>query len=363
MAGHRRQAIQRERRSTWQKRPPTCRAEKEQIAKELQEIGILAQQSATEVDRLARRNAELETRLAQIESNLDTVPRADIQNIYTAVRREQGRLFMMRGQAENLQGNRESLGRYQDLLDRVIQILGQYDPSSARMAQADAGYTPAQSMIVRVIEAQETEKQRLARLMHDGPAQLLTNVILQAEICQRLLDTDPVRAREELENLKTEVHKTFQRTRTIIADLRPMMLDDLGLVPTLRRYVRSWSEETEIEAEFVSAGRQHRLAPYAEVTIFRVVQEVLENAAKHANPTHVQVTLRLDERTARAIVEDDGTGFDVDEALAKADEQRTIGLPLIRDRAQMLGGTLEIDSTLGQGTRILLEIPETESPA
>jgi two-component system sensor histidine kinase DegS len=217
-------------------------------------------------------------------------------------------------------------------------------------------------MIVRVIEAQETEKQRLARLMHDGPAQLLTNVILQAEICQRLLDTNPAQAREELETLKTEVHKTFQRTRTIIADLRPMMLDDLGLVPTLRRYVRSWSEETEIEAEFVSAGREHRLAPYAEVTIFRVVQEVLENAAKHATPTHVQVTLRLDESTARAIVEDDGIGFDVDEALAKADEQRTIGLALIRDRAQMLGGTLEIDSTPGSGTRVLLEIPETESP-
>jgi len=339
-----------------------CRAEREQTAKELKEIEILAQQSATEVERLARRNAELENRLRQIESNFDTVPRADIQSIYTAVRREQGRLFMMRGQAETLQGNRESLGRYQDLLDRVIQVLGSFDPASARMLQGEEGYTPAQSMIVRVIGAQETEKQRLARLMHDGPAQLLTNVILQAEICQRLLDTDPARAREELENLKTEVNKTFQRTRTIIADLRPMMLDDLGLVPTLRRYVRSWSEETGIEAEFVSTGREHRLAPYAEVTIFRVVQEALENAAKHAAPSHVQVTLRLDEKTARAIVEDDGTGFDVDEALAEADERRTIGLPLIRDRAQMLGGTLDIDSTPGSGTRVLLEIPETESP-
>jgi two-component system sensor histidine kinase DegS len=141
------------------------------------------------------------------------------------------------------------------------------------------------------------------------------------------------------------------------------MLDDLGLVPTLRRYVRTWSEDTGIEAEFNSSGREHRLAPYTEVTIFRVVQQLLENAAKHANPSRVQVIVQLDGRTARAIVEDDGSGFDVQEAMASADERKTIGLALIQDRAQMLGGTLDIDSSLGRGTRVTLEIPETERPA
>jgi two-component system sensor histidine kinase DegS len=337
-----------------------CRAEREQIAKELKEIDILAQQSATEVERLAQRNAELESRLRQIESNFDTVPRADIQSIYNAVRREQGRLFMMRGQSETLQTNRKGLHRYQELLDRVIEALGQFDPSMARTARAELGLAPGQSMVVRVIEAQETEKQRLARLMHDGPAQRLTNVILQAEICQRLLDTDPARAREELENLKAAVNKTFQLTRTFIADLRPMMLDDLGLVPTLRRYVRIWSEEIGVEAEFTASGGEQRLPPYAEVTIFRVVQEALENAGKHANPSHVQVSLRLDGQTAHVLVEDDGSGFDVQEALAAADERRTIGLALIQDRAQMLGGTLDIDSAIGRGTRVLLEIPQID---
>lgn len=340
-----------------------CRAERDQTAKELKEIEILTQQSLTEVERLASRNADLENRLRQIESNFDTVPRADIQNIYNAIKREQGRLFMMRGQAELLQGNKEHLTRYQALLDNVLGVFDQYEPTSSPRDADEPGFKPAQSLVVRVIEAQETEKQRLARLMHDGPAQLLTNVILQAEICQRLLDTDPQRARQELDNLKEEVNKTFQRTRMLIADLRPMMLDDLGLIPTLRRYVRMWSEETEIEAEFTSASREHRLAPHAEVTVFRVVQEVLENAARHANATHVQVTLHLDNNTARTIIEDDGVGFDVEEALAKADERRTIGLALIRDRARMLGGTLDIDSAPGRGTRVVLDIPETELPA
>jgi two-component system sensor histidine kinase DegS len=162
-----------------------------------------------------------------------------------------------------------------------------------------------------------------------------------------------------LDNLKAEVNKTFQRTRMLIADLRPMMLDDLGLIPTLRRYVRMWSEEHEIKAEFTSASREHRLPSHAEVTVFRVVQEVLENTARHANASHVKVTLHLDGATARTIIEDDGIGFDVDEALAKADERRNLGLALIRDRAHMLGGTLEIESGPGSGTRVVLDIPET----
>jgi two-component system sensor histidine kinase DegS len=335
-----------------------CRAEREQISKELEEISILAQQSASEVERLAQRNADLETRLHHVESNFDTVPREDIQNVFNAVRREQGRLFMMRGQSETMEVNRQGLQRYQTLLDRVTEVLGKFDPLASGSAREELGTMPGQSMVVRVIEAQETEKQRLARRIHDGPAQLLTNVILQAEICQRLLDSDPDRAREELENLKSEVHKTFQRTRTFIADLRPMMLDDLGLVPALRRYVETWSEEKGIQADFTASGGEQRLPLYAEVTIFRVVQEALENAGKHANPSRVQVSLRLDGQTAHVLVEDDGSGFDVQEALAAAGERRTIGLALIQDRAQMLGGTLDIESATGRGTRLLLEIPQ-----
>jgi two-component system sensor histidine kinase DegS len=348
-----------ETRSPVQQLLEECRTEREQTSKELKEIEILVRQSSTEVEKLVRRNAEITNRMRQIESNFDTVPRADIQNIYTTVQKEQGRLFMMRGQLEKLQGNQESLVRYQDLLDRVIRVLEHAEPARGMPSSFDAELAPAQSIVVRIIEAQESERRRLARQMHDGPAQLLTNVILQAEICQRLLDSNPRQAREELDNLKAEVNKTFQSTRTFIADLRPMMLDDLGLVPTLRRYVGTWSEKTGIQAEVIFAGREHRLAPYTEVTIFRVVQELMDNAAKHANPSRLQVTLQLDGQTARAIVEDDGSGFDVDEVLSAVDERKTIGIASIMDRAQMLGGVLRFDSVPGRGTKATLEIPET----
>jgi len=335
-----------------------CLTERAQVEKQLNEVDIMIRQSTAEVDKLGRRNAEITNRLRQIESNFDTVPRSDIQNIYNAYVKEQGRLFVMRGQLEKLQANQEGLQKRAELLDQVVSVLEQAGSQSMGAVSPVTGYTPEQSMVVRIIEAQENERQRLSRQMHDGPAQRLTNVILQAEICQRLLDSDPARARVELENLKEEVNKTFQKTRTFIADLRPMMLDDLGLVPTLRRYVANWKDKTGTGAELTVTGNEHRLAPYCEVTIFRAIQQLMENVEQHANPSHVLVAVQLDGQTVRAMVEDDGVGFDIDEVLAQAGARKTIGIASIIDRVEMLGGSLTFDSARGRGTKAMLEVPE-----
>jgi two-component system sensor histidine kinase DegS len=293
-----------------------------------------------------------------MEGSFDTVPRSDIRSVYTSAQREQGRLFMMRGQLEKLQANQESLGKRREFLVKTLNILEQIGPGIVGRTARETEFTTAQSMVVRIIEAQERERQSLSRRMHDGPAQLLTNLILQAEICQRLLDGDVGRAREELENLKTEVNKTFQRTRSFIADLRPMMLDDLGLVPTLRRYVDGWGQSEGIQTKLDIVGTDHRLASHTEVTIFRAIQQLMENAAQHANPSQVRVTLELDGEMATAVVEDDGVGFDIDEVMAAADERKTIGISSIIDRAQMLGGSLRFESGPGRGTKAILQIPE-----
>jgi len=336
-----------------------CIAEQEQVAAQVREVEIFIRQSTEEVEKLARRNAEIENRLQQMEANFDTIPRADIPNIYNAARKAQGRLFMMQGQLDKLKSDHENLEKYRALLSSVIEILRSVASSGATAAVTDTSFSPEQSMVVRIIEAQENERLRLSRQMHDGTAQHLTNVILQSEICQRLLDTDPARARVELEKLKEEVNHTFQRTRTFISDLRPMMLDDLGLVPTLKRYVASWSEKTGIKGDLTVVGKEHRLAPYTEVTIFRAVQQLVENAEQHANPSNVQVTLELNGQMARATVEDDGVGFDIDEVMAAADARKTIGIASIMDRVQMLGGSLNFDSVRGRGTKAVLEVPES----
>jgi two-component system sensor histidine kinase DegS len=195
--------------------------------------------------------------------------------------------------------------------------------------------------------------------MHDGPAQSLNNLILQAEICERLFDTDPVQARVELGNLKNAVHVTFHRIRDFILTLRPMMLDDLGLVPTLKQYVQGFEDKTELSTNFTVMGRETRLPDHIEVALFRAIQELLNNVDSHAHATHVHVTLDFQDRQIVASVEDDGSGFDANEIQSTTQQRRGLGLSTIQERAEMLGGRVQFESRIGRGTKVRIEIPST----
>jgi two-component system sensor histidine kinase DegS len=331
----------------------------EQTQGELKEVDLFIQQTTTEVERLAQRNTQVTNRLRQIEATLDTMPREDIQEAYMAVLDTQQRLFTMRGQLEKLQSNQRLLSRRLDLLHEVLDVANQAEYGS--QVAGDAGGImgeggPAQPLAVRIIEAQERERQRLSRQMHDGPAQSLTNLILQAEICERLFDTDADRARTELISLKNAVAATFQKVKGFILNLRPMMLDDLGVVPTLRRYVDSFAENSEVMTNLTITGKERRLEPYKEVTIFRLTQELLNNAAEYAHASSVQINLDLGDEMVRVSVEDNGSGFELTETLASPDADR-LGLAMIRERVEMLGGRIHFDSSVGRGTKVSFELP------
>lgn len=329
--------------------------EYEQTQRELKEIDLLIQQTTSEVERLAQRNTQVTNRLRQVEAMLDTIPRQDIREAYTAVIETQQRLFTMRGQLEKLQSNQRSMTRYLDLLHNVLDIAGHAEYES----QVEAGRAksePAQPLVVRIIEAQERERQRLSRQMHDGPAQSLTNLILQAEICERLFDIDPDRARNELINLKAAVAATFQKVRGFILNLRPMMLDDLGIVPTLRRYVDSFAENSGVSTHLTVTGKEWRLESYKEVTIFRIIQELLNNAYEHGHATSIQINLDMGDDLVRVSVEDNGSGFELSDALASQTADQ-FGLATIRERVEMLGGEIHFDSGVGRGTKVSFEIP------
>ena len=192
--------------------------------------------------------------------------------------------------------------------------------------------------------------------MHDGPASSLSNFILQAEICQRFFDVNPDRARAELNSLKGAAATSFETVKDFIFELRPMMLDDLGVVPTLRRYVETLQEKEDIQISITITGTERRLEGHIEITAFRAVQELLNNARRHSQATQLQVLLDLSSDNLLAVVEDNGSGFNVEEALSSSNT-RTIGLSTIRERIEMLGGELKVESSLGQGTRAEFTIP------
>jgi two-component system, NarL family, sensor histidine kinase DegS len=324
------------------------------VERELREINMLVDQSRGEVDKLAQRNSTIASHLRQLQSNLEAVPRADLKTAYDAAADAQQRLFTMRGQLEKLQSEQTSLQRLLDQITKTREVLESL-PLAGRSSGGEDGQEGSQPPIVRIINAQEAERRRLSRAMHDGPAQSLTNFVLQAEIVQRLFENDPDRCRAELSNLKTAATATFSKVREFIAELRPMMLDDLGLMPTVRRYVTSFNEKSGITTQLAITGEERRLEPYREVTAFRAVQELMTNARQHSQASDLKVNLDIDENRVRIVVEDNGKGFDAKPIFGQG--AKTVGLPSLKERVEALGGELDLDSDPGQGTRVSLEIP------
>jgi len=330
--------------------------EYEQTQTELKEVDLLIQQTTSEVERLAQRNTQVTNRLRQVEAALDTVPREDIREAYAAVLDTQQRLFTMRGQLEKLQSNQRNMTRYLDLLRNVLEVAGRADYELQGLEGEGEEGESARPLVVRIIEAQERERQRLSRQMHDGPAQSLTNLILQAEICERLFDTDPDQARTELTSLKNAVAGTFQKVKGFILNLRPMMLDDLGVIPTLRRYVDGFTDNSGVVTNLTVTGKERRLESYKEVTVFRLIQELLNNAYEYGNASSVQISVDMGDELVRVAVEDNGSGFELGESLASPDADR-LGLATMRERVEMLGGQIRFDSGLGRGTKASFELP------
>lgn len=337
--------------------------ELERIQGELRELDVLIRQSTAEVERLAQRNLQAQNRVRQMEMNFDTVPREDIKALYTAAHEMQMRLFMMRSQIEQLQNKQRILEQYAEMLQRVVEFADTVESvpgtSALRLSDEEGEFVPLDSMamVAQLIEAQESERLNLARQMHDGPAQSLTNLILQAEVCQRLFDMDADRARVELNNLKNAVNTTFQQIRDFIFDLRPMMLDDLGLVPTVKRYVEALQKKVPFAIRLQVFGDEQRFDPTIEITLFRTLQELLRNVERHANASNVLVTLDRQGDEVILTVEDDGVGFDVGSVLRTSAQQKRIGLTTLQERIEMLQGKMQVDSAAGRGTRVQVRMP------
>jgi two-component system sensor histidine kinase DegS len=330
--------------------------EHEQAQQTLREVTLMLEQSQSELTKLTQRNATIAAQLQQVQSHIDTLPRNDIRAAYTTALEAQQRLLMMRGQLDKLQNDQEALQRYIKHLDKVRTFLSS-DTPRGKTGRGNSG----SASLEMVINAQEAERQRLSRQMHDGPAQALSNFIVQTEIANRLLDIDAKRAKEELDNLKNSAMNTFKEVRTFIFELRPMMLDDLGLFPTVRRYVDNFKDQTGADINLTLKGSERRLESYLEVMIFRAIQELVGNAYRHNqdNPTKPQINIQIsmDENVTKISVADNGKGFDP----TSLQNKQGLGLKLIRERVELLGGYMEMDADLGKGVRVSFQVPTLEA--
>ena len=202
----------------------------------------------------------------------------------------------------------------------------------------------------------EDERMRIARDMHDGPAQLLANLVLKAEIVERFLDHDPSLVRDELADFKAIVRIALEETRRLIFDLRPMTLDDLGLVPTVRNFLTDFERRWGIQCRFTLIGAERRLPREREAALFRILQEAVTNARKHAVASVVEVTVSMSARRVTVTVHDDGHGFDVAATEQTAARDGHLGLTSMRERAALEGALLDLVSGRDQGTTVRVSL-------
>lgn len=319
------------------------------IHQEIQENERLLPQSQQEVEKLSRKNASITAELQKIQSHTDEFSQHELRMGYEAALETQQRLYFMSGKVEKVQSQIQQLHRQLNWLENIRQLL---EGLRNQLGGAGKGFHSAEG-VEMIIQAQEAERQRLSRQMHDGPAQALSNFILQTEIAMRLFELDPVKAKEELESLKLSATQAFQKVRDFIFELRPMMLDDLGLAPTVRRYVDAMRSIPGTSIQLTLTGMERRLEPYLEVMVFRAIQELLGNSVRHSQASEVRLKMDMGDNAVKVMIDDNGKGFDPE--ILK--ERTNMGIKVIRDRVEMIGGEFQLDTRIGEGTRISFTIP------
>ncbi|RME45496.1 MAG: HAMP domain-containing protein [Chloroflexi bacterium] len=212
-------------------------------------------------------------------------------------------------------------------------------------------------LVKKLISAQEEERRRIARELHDQYAQALTALSMSIEATERAFPENQAPLKSQLESIKTLTARTLDQTYDLIFDLRPTILDDLGLVPAVRWYAESRLEPLGVSVHLETEGLQERLSPELETACYRVIQEALLNIAKHARARHVSIRLSLAQGRLQARVEDDGQGFDLEAVRRSTASGRGMGLLGMQERVELLGGILRIDSVPGHGTRVWIEVP------
>ena len=371
---------------------------------ELTEVDQLITQAKSEATRHEGRRAAATEKFEALGPNGD--PKESLDQATSLVTLTK-RAALMETQVDVLEGKRRALARYRDALVEYLAAMGALDPSMVlptgvspadAIDMADGDDAPMPAAVSRlVLGAQEDLRREIARAMHDGPAQSLTNIVLQAQIVERLVVRDPTSAAGEVRQLVAMVQHTLDATKSFIFDVRPMVLDDLGLVPTLRRATRERGRRAGIPVEFESMGQDRRLPMDLESGLFRMLDEALAGYLGAA-PDHV--TLRLDwaeqlearigatraiadaRRVSNVDVPEPESGKDLPPALAAMFEQRLedqrqaaekavrdsiVALPAdnwreIQGRASSIGVTAELLSD-GSEVRLVADLPPLETPS
>lgn len=341
------------------------RQEFQQLHRELE----LVKQQVIEVIHKADKTEEsaklARTRLAEVSKHFQKYSESDIRDAYENANKYQIDLSIIRQTEKQLREKRDELERRILALNETVQkaeslagqisvVLNYLNGDLRKINELVQDAKQKQEFGLQIIEAQEEERKRVSREIHDGPAQLMANVLIRSELLEKIyVEKGTDAARAEIKDLRVMVRDSLKEVRRIIYDLRPMALDDLGLVPTLDKYLRNVKDRSGKVVELHALGQARRFPTKMEIAIFRLIQESVSNAVKHSDANLIEVKLEFTQKFISIYIRDDGKGFDT----SKPAKSNSFGMMGMRERVELLEGTIKVKSRLNYGTSVYIQIP------
>ncbi|MFK9090224.1 sensor histidine kinase [Bacillus salipaludis] len=342
-----------------------CRQDYENMTTELTNIKQMMVNLIEEGDKLEGQVQKARVMLSEVSMNFKRYTEEEVREAYEKAHQLQmdlsinwqykKQLLEKRDDLERrLVGLHQTIDRADQLISQISVVMNYLTSDLKQVGEALENAKAKQDFGLKIIEAQEEERKRLSREIHDGPAQMLANVIMRSDLIERVYrERGPDEAFSEIHDYKIMVRSALYEVRRIIYDLRPMALDDLGLVPTLRKYLQTIEEyHNQSKINFVNVGLESRLPTKYEVALFRIIQESVQNALKHANACEIKVKLEITNAAITVMIKDNGVGFDT--AKQKPESFGMIGM---RERVDLLRGEITFDSKIGKGTDVFIRVP------
>jgi len=345
-----------------------ARLECESIKSELKSIKEKVSKIIDEVDALELKEKKSRTRLLIVSKNFNIYTESDIKEAYETTHNLQIQLILKRQEEKDLIRQRTDLElklkRSEETLEKAERLITQVGVAMEylsgnldNLVKTVDSVSKYQYFGMKIIESQERERRRVAREIHDGPAQSMSNLVLKAELVSKLFTIDTDRALNELDDFKVVVRSSLKDVRKIIYDLSPMSLDDLGLIPTVQKYCYDFTRETDIEVDLQILKSEGELDSIIQLSVFRIVQEALNNIRKYSKANYVKIKFENDKFHFNMIIEDNGIGFEIDKTKENISQESGFGIMGMMERAKHLNGSLNVMSELGKGTKLILKIP------
>ncbi|MFC2637993.1 MAG: sensor histidine kinase [Mitsuokella sp.] len=356
-------------------------SELDEARKRLSEVRAEIQITIADVDRLSGEEQKEKQNLVKVSGNFTTYSEAEIRACYEQVTNVQIALGYAREHENKLREERDKLERRLRGLNRMLQqaehlalavgsVLSYLSTQLTGVVWKIETVQQKQFVGARIIKAQEDERYRISRDLHDGPAQDMAHLMLQTSVIEKLIDLDPAEAKKTAVELRHGIGDCLRDVRQVIFDMRPMALDDLGLTAAIQQLISKMAAREIVYATFGVDGKEYDVPKHVGIAIFRIVQEALNNIAAHSGTDQASVRMLYAEQALSVLIEDFGNGFDPDaqEEKAKAEieaEERDpleeprghFGMLGMKERARIIGAEILIKSVPGKGTRVHLRVP------